>query len=188
MTLSQRPALLVVDLQVAFFELDGAEGGPIANAGALLGNTQTLLAAFRRAKLPVAFVRHDGDGGFAPQSAGWPVAPELAQRGEAEEPTFAKSEPDAFSNPRLHAWLTEARAAQLVVVGAQTDFCIDGTTRGALKLGWDVVVVADTHSTYDNGAATASELVAKYNALFVEAGASVMDMESVLDALYKQQQ
>lgn len=53
---------------------------------------------------------------------------------------------------------------RLVVCGFQSEFCVDTTTRRALALGYPVTLVADGHSTTDNGVLSAAQISAHHNA------------------------
>ncbi|KAJ3029586.1 UNVERIFIED_CONTAM: Cysteine hydrolase [Siphonaria sp. JEL0065] len=175
-----KPALIIIDLQVAMFEENGLEGGPIYRSKEIIANTQSLLAWARKHNYPVAFIRHDGDGGFVPQLPSWIIEPQLSQR--ESEPTFAKNVPSAFSNPALLDWVNSNNVTEVVLAGAQTDFCVNGTTLGALQLGLKVTVVGDAHSTRDewNGPLTAAQLIDEYNQKYREAGAAVVDTSSFI--------
>lgn len=161
-------AVLVVDLQAGMF--DGVAEPSLADAEALAERARTVIAWARRTGRPLAFVRHDGPPGdpLAPGEPGWPVAPSLGQA--AEEPTFAKSVADAFSNPELGDWLARRKAGALVVLGAQTEFCIAATVSGALRAGLAVTVVSDAHGTRDDGGETAAQIIARHNAAFAAEG------------------
>ncbi len=56
-----------------------------------------------------------------------------------------------------------AGANRLIVVGAQSEVCVDTTCRRAFSLGFDVVLPADGHSTWDNDVLTASQIIAHTN-------------------------
>ncbi|TIU65090.1 MAG: isochorismatase family protein, partial [Mesorhizobium sp.] len=79
------------------------------------------------------------DGRFDP-----PVWPLLGQA--ADEPTFGKKIGNAFSNPELAEWVAGQGAKDVVLIGAQTDFCVAATVKGALAEGLAVTVVSDAHS------------------------------------------
>jgi len=164
-----REAILVVDLQVGMF--DGVAEPPLAEAEALAERARAVIAWARRSGRPVAFVRHDGPDGdpLAPGQPGWPVAPAIGQA--AGEPTFAKSVGNAFSNPELGDWLARQGVDGVVLLGAQTEFCIAATVTGALAAGLAVTVVCDAHGTRDDDTATAGQIVAHHNAAFTAAGA-----------------
>ena len=52
---------------------------------------------------------------------------------------------------------------KLVICGLQTDYCVNATVRQAHQLGYDVVLVADAHSTVDNGNMSAEDIIAEHN-------------------------
>jgi hypothetical protein len=56
---------------------------------------------------------------------------------------------DAFEDTELEAVLAGEQVGRLVVCGAQTDECIRSTLHGALTRGYDVLLVADAHTTED---------------------------------------
>ncbi len=164
--------LVVIDLQINMF--DGRVEPPIHDAPGIAERTRSLIDWARREGRKVAFVRHDGPAGdpLAPGEPGWPVWPELGQAGD--EPTFSKSVRNAFSNAELGAWVTGQGASEVVLAGAQTDFCIAGTVKGALAEGLAVTVVSDAHSTLDAEGETAAEIIARYNADFTDAGVTLV--------------
>jgi nicotinamidase-related amidase len=169
--------VLVIDLQTSMFE--GVSEPPIHDAAGLVARARTVIAWARRTQRPIAFVRHDGPAGdpLAPGAPGWPVWPALGQA--EDEPTFAKSVGDAFSNAALATWLTDQGAGELVLLGAQTDCCVAATVQGAIKAGFTVTVVADAHSTWASGGETAEAIIARHNEAFATAGANVVTTESL---------
>jgi nicotinamidase-related amidase len=157
-TLPDRPnvALLVIDVQV----------GVVARAharGEVVGNIARLVDDARRAGAPVVWVQHEDDelvrGGEA-----WAIAPELSP--DPAEPLVHKSYGDAFEDTALEAELARLKAGRLVIAGAQTDACIRSTLHGALARGYDVVLVADAHTTDDTtawGAPPPDQVIAHTN-------------------------
>jgi len=61
----------------------------------------------------------------------------------------------------------------LIICGLQTDFCVDTTVRRAFTLGYHVTLVADAHSTLDNGVLTAAQIIAHHNATLGNFGPQV---------------
>jgi len=156
---------------------DGVAEPALHDADALVERARAVLDWARRTRRRVAFVRHDGPAGdsLAPGAPGWPIWPAL---GQAEhEPIFAKSVGDAFSNVALGRWVAEQNAAEVVLLGAQTDECIAATVKGAIEAGLTVTVVSDAHSTVSWGAETVPQIIERHNALFATAGVTLVTTE-----------
>jgi nicotinamidase-related amidase len=105
------------------------------------------------------------------------VWPALGQ--SEDEPTFAKSVGDAFSNAALAQWVADQGADEVVLLGAQTDQCVAATVKGAMKAGLKVTVVSDAHSTWDFGGETAEEIIVRHNAAFAAAGVNLVTIQSL---------
>ena len=173
-------ALLVIDLQTGMF--NGKLEPVIHQADGLVAKVRATLDWARGKGCPVAFIRHDGPAGdpLAPGEPGWPVWPALEQA--KDEPTFGKSVGDAFSNPELEAWLRDRGAETVILVGAQSDYCVSATVKGALAKGFEVFVEGDAHSTWPSGGKSADEIIAACNDAFAEAGATVTTVAKLTSA------
>ncbi|CAN5315768.1 isochorismatase family protein [soil metagenome] len=169
--------LIVIDLQTGMF--DGVVEPPLYDSTGLVARVCALLEWARRTGRPIAFVRHDGPKGdpLAPGALGWPVWPALGQAGN--EPTFAKSVSDAFSNAAFAKWVADQGAGAVVLLGAQTDHCVAATVAGSLKAGLKVTVVSDAHSTWDFGGETAREIIARHNAEFAAEGVNLVSTQTL---------
>jgi nicotinamidase-related amidase len=169
--------VIVIDLQIGMF--DGVACPPLHDAAGLSARARRVVDWARRTGRGIAFVRHDGAPGdaLAPGKPGWPVLPALGQR--AEDPTFGKSVGDAFSNPDLARWLTAQGAEGVILLGAQTDQCVAATVKGAMKAGLRVTVVGDAHGTCDWAGETAPQIIARHNADFAAAGATLVDVDAL---------
>src|SRR5262249_26369831 len=82
----------------------------------------------------------------------------------AGEVVIGKTASDAFDGTSLEAELHRRGVKRLVVVGMQTEFCVDTTCRRALSLGFDVTLVADGHTTRD-GVLAAADVIRHHNAV-----------------------
>lgn len=154
-------ALLIIDVQ---YVLCGGAETCFDHQGVV----ERINGLSRRARdlgLPVVFVQHEeAEGDFRHGSPGWQLAPAL-QVGE-DEPRVRKTTPDAFNGTELDALLRRLGVTGLVICGMQTDFCVDTTVRRALAEGYDVVLAGDAHSTTDNGALRAEQIIAHHNEVF----------------------
>jgi nicotinamidase-related amidase len=153
MNSSPKTCLLVVDVQQALID-----EGPHDQA-AFLHRLQTLLAAARKAGAPVAYVQH-ADEGLVEGSAGWKIHPAVAPL--AGEPTFGKHFSSSFKDTGLEAWLRSQGIEALVVVGMQTEYCLDATIKSAFEKGFRVTVPVGAHTTFDGRGMTAPQINAWY--------------------------
>jgi len=171
--------VIVIDLQTGMF--DGVVEPPVHDSADLAARVRAILEWARRTRRKIAFIRHDGPKGdsLAPGAPGWPVWPALGQA--EDEPTFAKSVADAFSNAELARWVADQGAGEVILLGAQTDHCLAATVKGAIKAGFKVTVVSDAHSTWDFGGETAQEIIARHNADFAEAGVNLVTTRSLTE-------
>lgn len=130
-------AVVVVDMQV------GVMSGCFESASVLQRASQVVADA-RDAGVPVIWVYHDPVG---VGTAEWELAPPLQRReGEA---IVCKSYRDAFVETDLREVLGRLGARHLIIVGAQTDFCVRTTAQRAAVDGYDVTLAADAHTTVD---------------------------------------
>ncbi|MFI1225777.1 MULTISPECIES: cysteine hydrolase family protein [unclassified Streptomyces] len=131
------PALLVVDMQNALVAMAHRASGTVA---AIAG----LQERARAAGAPVVLVQQ-GDEELEPGTEGWRIVPELAPApGETVVP---KAAPDSFLDTELDAVLRARGVTEVVVTGFATEICVESTARQALSRGYDVVLVADGHTT-----------------------------------------
>jgi nicotinamidase-related amidase len=156
-TWNAKAALLVIDVQRGMF--NGERIPPIHAGEVLLARLQRLIAQARAAGVPVIFVRHGGAPGHLLETgtANWEIHPAIAP--VADEVIVEKHTPDSFHETTLSAELTALGARRLVVVGAQSEICVDTTCRRAFSLGFEVVLVSDAHSTWDSAVLTADQII-----------------------------
>ena len=142
-------ALLLIDVQVGVDVLShwggptGRRNNPDAEA-----NMLQLLAAWRKAKLQVAFTRHNSREAKSPlkfslptgaQKPGFEIAP--------GEIVVEKDVNSGFIGTSLEVQLRRAGISRLVIVGFFTNFCVETTTRMAGNLGFDTYLVDDCCAT-----------------------------------------
>lgn len=137
-------ALLVIDLQRAVVE--GAHDVP-----GVLERVNGLIARARELSAPLVFIQHqeEGDPAMTPGADSWQFVDELDFReGDA---LVHKKFRDGFAATTLKEILDEAGVTEVVVTGAQSDYCVQTTALSALQQGYDVSVVRDAHTTTASG-------------------------------------
>ncbi|MGV9278575.1 cysteine hydrolase family protein [Streptomyces griseosporeus] len=153
MEIAENAALVVVDVQKGFEEAGfwGQRNNPGAD-----DNIAALIDVWQATGRPVVFVRHDSVKAASPLRTGY-VGNELKDyveqrrgKGAGPELFLTKTVNSAFlGTPDLGAWLTEAGIGQIVLVGIQTNMCVETTARMGGNLGYDVVVPLDATHTFD---------------------------------------
>ena len=98
---------------------------------------------------------------FNSRPPGWQLYERLEV--QPDDIPLRKTATDSFHRTELRAHLQSRGVQRLVVCGLQSEFCVDSTVRGALALGYPVVLVADGHSTLDNDVISAAQISAHHN-------------------------
>jgi len=174
------PAIVVIDLQLGM--MDGVAMPPSHDHEGMIARTQAILAWARAKGLPVIFVQHTGEAGdmLARDKPGWMIHPAIAP--VEGEPVLHKTVGDAFAETDLAARLEALGTREVILLGAQTDECVNATFQGAVARELDITVVADTHSTWGWGGQTAEQIIARHNGLFEAAGARVVKAAELVGA------
>ncbi|MFH8445476.1 cysteine hydrolase family protein [Streptomyces sp. NPDC018026] len=153
MDIAENAALVVVDVQKGFEEVDfwGTRNNPAAD-----DNIAALIDAWQSAGRPVVFVRHDSVKAGSPLREGYEgngfkeYVERRRGKGSGAELLVTKSVNSAFLGaPDLGDWLRAAGIRQLVLVGIQTNMCVETTARMGGNLGYEVVVPLDATYTFD---------------------------------------
>ncbi len=170
--------LIVIDMQKALVDDE------LYNYEGFLKNVTEIVAAARENDVEVIHMRHDaGPGtGFSAGDEGFAFADETAPR-EGEK-TFVKTINSCFGCREFTAYLEEANDNVLMIVGLQTNFCIDATVKSAFERGYDVIVPEGAHSTFDNAYMTGEITCAYYfNEVWPDLFAECVSMDEALALL-----
>ena len=79
------------------------------------------------------------------------------------ERVFDKNVNSAFKGTGLLDYLHEKNEDTIIIVGLQTDYCIDATVKCGFEHGLKMIVPANTNSTLDNAYMTAEKSYRYYN-------------------------
>ena len=172
-----KTALLVIDVQRAFFDDDAIP--PVCDGEQVLARISDVIRRARASGLPVVYVQHAGGSGhpLAQGGKGWQIHPEVQpQDGDV---IVTKTTPDSFYETHLKADLDTLGVESLIVVGNQTEFCVDTTCRRARSLGYKVTLLKDAHSTWDNEHLTAQQIIDHHNFVLGRQFVSVDESSSI---------
>lgn len=113
-------------------------------------NVKDMIAAARKNHVEVIYVIHD-DGEGQELSHGMPGFEIYGEfRPENGEKVFEKHFNSAFRNTGLDAYLMEKHETEVIVIGLQSDMCINATVIAGFEKGFHMVVPSFCNSTFDN--------------------------------------
>jgi nicotinamidase-related amidase len=183
MTLKDRPALLLIDIQQGLDEIafyGGHRNNPYAEE-----KMAQLLEFWRANDLPIVHVKHNGTPP-SPLAKGLPgnnfkkiVKPKL------HEKIIEKNVNSAFIGTTLQEFLDKEKIRKVILVGLTTDHCVSSTARMAKNLGYDTYVISDASATFDkmgptNKKYTAEQLHEVTLASLHQEFATILDTETLL--------
>lgn len=172
--------LLVVDVQNAIVMEHPHEEKQV------LSNIEVLIAQARKYQIEVIYVRHDDGVGteFEVGSDSWQI--HKAVTPQAGEKIIDKQFNSAFHKTDLQAYLTEKAVDTIMLVGMQTEYCIDATVRSAFDLNYKVLVPEQTNTSFDNPYMQAQQMIEYYNTFIWDGRyAKLLPMEEALVAMQK---
>lgn len=132
-----KTALLIVDIQNFYFP--GAGPG-LVNAEQAGLNAKEILEIFREKNQLVVHVRHKSDKGFEIHKNVEPAA---------NEKVITKEEVNSFQNTDLLVYLKGNKISRLVIIGMQTQMCVEAAIRAGHDFGFECVVIQDACATRD---------------------------------------
>ncbi len=175
--------LIVIDMQKALLvdELYDLKG--------LTENIARLLSAAREHRTEVIYVQHDAGPG-----TGFSVGDEAFEIAEAVAPlegekVFVKRINSCFGNREFTAYLEGSKEETLMIVGLQTNFCIDATVKSAFERGYHVIIPEGTNSTFDNAYMTGETTCAYYfNEVWPDVFGECVSLDEAVALLGKQEE
>ena len=136
--------LIVIDVQ------KGITDERLYDFDGFIRNVTNIIDAARKNNVEVIYVQHDdGPGtGFSFGDKDFEIADQVAPK--ENEKIFIKTINSCFGNNDLADYLRESREKDLMIVGLQTNFCIDASVKSAFERGYKVIIPKGTNSTFDN--------------------------------------
>ena len=149
--------LLVVDMQKGIVDED------LYDYENFLNRTVTLIDAARKNNVEVIFVQHDagGDSGLSVGDEDFEIIDEI--RPKEGEKVFVKKINSCFGNRDFREYMEKQEDKRLMIIGLQTNYCIDATVKSAFERGFEVIIPEGTNTTFDNDYMTGETTVRYYN-------------------------
>ena len=132
-----RTALLIVDIQNFYFP--GEKPG-LVNAIPASLKAKEILEIFREKRQLVVHVRHKSNKGFEIHKNVEPLS---------GEKVITKEEVNSFQGTDLLEYLKNNKISRLVIVGMQTQMCVEAAIRAGHDYGFECVVISDACATRD---------------------------------------
>ncbi len=169
--------LLVVDMQKGLVDDD------LYAFDTFMDRTVRLVDAARKNRIEVIFVQHDaGSGsGMSVGDEGFEIVEQTAPK-EGEK-VFVKTINSCFGNREFKEYMERQDDKRLMIIGLQTNYCIDCTVKSAFERGFEVIIPEGTNSTFDNDYMTGETAVRYYNEDVWEGLADVVTFEEALAML-----
>jgi len=158
---AKNTAILVIDVQKGLFK----QKKPVYNEKRLLINILQIINFARGNGIHLIFVQHANKGILKKGSLGWELHPHIEPL--HNEDVVQKNNASAFNDTNLHILLDKKGIKQLILLGMTTHGCVKATCLDAIKIGYDVMLVEDAHSSFSKNA---SELINEWNRKLSEKG------------------
>ena len=169
--------VLVIDMQKGLVDED------LYAFETFLDRTTRLVDAARENGVEVIFVQHDAgpESGMSVGDEDFDIIDRIAPI--AGEKVFIKTINSCFGNAELKDYLEHLHDKRLMIIGLQTNYCIDCTVKSAFERGFEVIVPEGTNSTFDNDYMTGDVAYHYYNEDVWEELVDAVTFEEALELL-----
>ena len=169
--------LLVIDMQKGIVDEE------LYAFDTFMDRTVRLIDAARKNKVEVIYVQHDaGPGsGLSVGDSAFEIVDRV--RPEPGEKVFVKTINSCFGSKDFKEYMKRQEDKRLMIIGLQTNYCIDATVKSAFERGYEVIIPEGTNSTFDNDYMTGETAVRYYNEDVWEELVDAVTFEEAIDML-----
>ena len=169
--------LLVIDMQKGIVDEE------LYAFDTFMDRTVRLIDAARKNNTEVIFVQHNaGEGsGLSVGDEDFEIIDRI--RPKQGEKVYVKTINSCFGNSDFKAYMKQQEDKRLMIVGLQTNYCIDATVKSAFERGYEVIIPEGTNSTFDNNYMTGETAVRYYNEDVWDGLADVVPFEEALEMI-----
>ena len=169
--------LLVIDMQKGLVDEE------LYAFDTFMDRSIRLVDTARKNSVEVIFVKHDAGPGSG-MSAGdeaFEIVDRLAPK--KGEKVFVKTINSCFGNKDFKHYMKQQKDKRLMIIGLQTNYCIDATVKSAFERGFAVIIPEGTNSTFDNDYMTGETTYRYYNEDVWEELVDAVTIEKAIDML-----
>lgn len=173
--------LLVVDAQNLIMNKD------LYEFETFVDRIKTLIKEARKNRMEVIYVKHDDGAGqeLTKGTSGYEIYEEFQPM--PNERVFDKKVNSAFRDTGVLEYLREKGEDTIIIVGLQTDYCIDATIKFGFEHGFKMMVPENTNSTFGNPYMTAEKSYRYYNEFMWNGRyAQCISLEEALELMNKE--
>ncbi|EPY2277210.1 cysteine hydrolase family protein [Clostridium sporogenes] len=170
--------LLIVDVQNALINAHPY------NEQRVIENIKKLILTARDNEKEVMYVRHDDGKGTELESGtyGWQIYDKVSPN--SNELIFEKHYNSAFHKTDLKKYLDSKNIDTIILVGLQTEYCIDTTCKSAFGYEYKIIIPEETNTTFSNDYLLGEKLYEFYNyKIWNKRFADVISVEEVIKIL-----
>ncbi|EQF22382.1 isochorismatase family protein [Clostridioides difficile CD160] len=151
--------LLVVDTQKLITNEE------LYNFNGFVANVENLIDTARKNNIEIIYVRHDdgAENELTKGKNGFEIYEKF--KPYDKEKIFDKEVNSALKETGLLEYLTNKGEKYIIIVGLQTDYCIDATIKCGFEHGFNIIVPAYSNTTVDNSFMSAEQSYKYYNEL-----------------------
>ena len=163
-------ALIVIDVQKGVFN----KKTKIFKEMELIDNINALVDAFHNHSLQVYFVRHTNSTMLAENTDDWQLHPDLhVKDGDV---LLNKQNSSVFKEKALQTELDKAGVRHIVIAGLVTHGCVKAACQDGKKLGFEVTLASDAHSSFNKDA---ENLIAEWNEKLAAEGVNIASTRDI---------
>jgi nicotinamidase-related amidase len=149
--------LLVIDMQKGLVDED------LYAFDTFMDRTVRLVDAARKNNVEVIFVQHNAGlgSGMSVGDEAFEIVDQVTPK--EREKVFVKTINSCFGNKDFKRYMKRQEDKRLMIIGLQTNYCIDATVKSAFERGFRVIIPEGTNSTFDNDYMTGETTYRYYN-------------------------
>ena len=153
--MNNKSCLIIIDVQKGIFKLKQ----PVYNQDRLIVNVKETIKSAKDNNITIIYTQHENKTFLIKDSVDWEFVDDIKPTGE-DHLIIYKKHPGIFKDTNLLDLLRQKEINKLYIAGLISNGCVKDACLDGLKNGYDVILIANAHSTFNKNAA---KIIAKVN-------------------------